>query len=475
MAKPTDKATALRAALALAQAGKTKDARQAFDAALRVWPKDPDVLILAGAARAQGDDPAAGLRLIRKALDAQPLRGDGWFQLGVALRASGDMAAAREAFQKAIDYGFDQPAVYGYLGDVLITLDEAQAALDAFDIAANAQPTPAALSNRAQALAALNRFDEAVEAAQAAISGAPNLAPAYVNLGVARAGQGDYEGAYAAYQDALKLAPKSLRARHGAALAKAARHVGDADTQTEIERLFAHDRHDQVALALQAAALAERGAIAESEALQGFERFVRAIHPAPPKPYGSIEDFNAALTAHATGHASLKIAPPSHATRAGEHSGDLTTNDETGVMAAMRRMLTGVVTDIIAALDRDDDHPFIQNAPKKWTLDIWSVVMRRGGHQRAHIHANGWMSGVFYPEVPSDVPAAAPETGEPSGWLEVGRPGDHIGITAAPPIRLFQPKPGRLIVFPSYVHHRTIPLDSDQRRVSVAFDVVPQA
>jgi len=38
-----------------------------------------------------------------------------------------------------------------------------------------------------------------------------------------------------------------------------------------------------------------------------------------------------------------------------------------------------------------------------------------------------------------------------------------------------QPRPGRLVLFPSYLWHGTHALRGDAPRMSVAFDAVPQA
>jgi hypothetical protein len=54
------------------------------------------------------------------------------------------------------------------------------------------------------------------------------------------------------------------------------------------------------------------------------------------------------------------------------------------------------------------------------------------------------------------------------------RVGGLPGWTAAKPpwpVVDVEPVPGRLILFPSYVPHETLPTGSDQTRISVAFDV----
>jgi hypothetical protein len=43
--------------------------------------------------------------------------------------------------------------------------------------------------------------------------------------------------------------------------------------------------------------------------------------------------------------------------------------------------------------------------------------------------------------------------------------------TVEPPITLLKPQKGKVLLFPAYFYHRTLPYDSDERRISIAFDV----
>jgi hypothetical protein len=40
--------------------------------------------------------------------------------------------------------------------------------------------------------------------------------------------------------------------------------------------------------------------------------------------------------------------------------------------------------------------------------------------------------------------------------------------------RAVQPVPGRLVLFPSYTWHGTIPLEASSARTTIAFDAIPQ-
>ena len=112
-------------------------------------------------------------------------------------------------------------------------------------------------------------------------------------------------------------------------------------------------------------------------------------------------------------------------------------------------------------------HPFLASVPESVVVTAWAVVLERGGFQIPHVHPAGWLSGVYYVRVP------APPPGRPhEGWIEFGQPDPALGGEADPPTRLLDPEVGSMVLFPSYVYHRTLPFDTPGPRISIAFDVM---
>ena len=59
-------------------------------------------------------------------------------------------------------------------------------------------------------------------------------------------------------------------------------------------------------------------------------------------------------------------------------------------------------------------------------------------------------------------------------WIGFGKP----GLPTSPALEaehFVEPKPGMLVLFPSYMWHGTIPFSGDQTRMTFAFDLVPKA
>ncbi len=95
----------------------------------------------------------------------------------------------------------------------------------------------------------------------------------------------------------------------------------------------------------------------------------------------------------------------------------------------------------------------------------WSVRLGRGGHHIDHVHAEGWLSSALHVRVPAQL------TGR-QGWLRFGRPGTPT-LPPLAPEHYVRPQPGVLVLFPSSMWHGVEPFESDETRLSCAFDIVP--
>lgn len=97
----------------------------------------------------------------------------------------------------------------------------------------------------------------------------------------------------------------------------------------------------------------------------------------------------------------------------------------------------------------------------------WSVSLNKQGFHANHIHSMGWISSVFYVNLPSDVE----DSTNKSGWLSFGEP-NLKNKEGFPPVNFIKPHVGKLVLFPSYCWHGTVPFQNDENRMTVAFDVI---
>jgi tetratricopeptide (TPR) repeat protein len=116
----------------------------------------------------------------------------------------------------------------------------------------------------------------------------------------------------------------------------------------------------------------------------------------------------------------------------------------------------------------DARHPLLKHRDTGLAFGpSWSVRFTGSGYHAAHFHPNGILSSACYISVPESL-AGDPEK---SGWLEIGRSPPELGMDL-PPLATIEPKPGQLVLFPSFLFHGTRPFTGGER-MSVAFDLVP--
>ncbi len=116
----------------------------------------------------------------------------------------------------------------------------------------------------------------------------------------------------------------------------------------------------------------------------------------------------------------------------------------------------------------DPGHPLLKHRDMGMAFGpSWSVRFTGSGHHAAHFHPGGILSSACYICVPETL---ADEQEKP-GWLEIGRPPVELGLDLEP-LATFEPRPGRLILFPSLLLHGTRSFSGGER-MSVAFDLVP--
>jgi hypothetical protein len=116
----------------------------------------------------------------------------------------------------------------------------------------------------------------------------------------------------------------------------------------------------------------------------------------------------------------------------------------------------------------DPRHPLLKHRNMGMAFGpSWSVRFTGSGHHAAHFHPNGIISSACYIALPETL--ADPK--EKPGWLEIGRPPPEL-LLDLPPLATFEPKPGRLVLFPSFLFHGTRSFTGGER-LTVAFDLVP--
>jgi len=142
--------------------------------------------------------------------------------------------------------------------------------------------------------------------------------------------------------------------------------------------------------------------------------------------------------------------------------------DAAEVLAAARAIATQLTTD-----------RFGKPVRPAWAVQAWANVNGPGDGNIAHYHAGSFWSGTYY--VADGGCAADPALG---GAFEMMDPRGATPAMYAPTLRFagedgqsagsaeaIQPKPGLLVLFPSWLMHQVRPYRGTELRISIAFNL----
>jgi tetratricopeptide (TPR) repeat protein len=217
-----------------------------------------------------------------------------------------------------------------------------------------------------------------------------------------------------------------------------------------------------------AVAYAHLGRSEEARQLIDLDRFVTVTNTHAPAEYARAEAFEEALSGEIARNPTLRPDPIGKATRGGLQTSSDLAFGAGGAMGALIDLIRSAVEAYAAALPEGSDDPFVAARPEKAGLDAWAVVYPGEAYQERHIHAAGWLSGIYYVSVPEITGSDAR-----AGCLALGTLNPFEAKEPPWGVRNIRPMPGQLIMFPSFIPHATIPTKSPGSRICVAFDVVP--
>lgn len=221
--------------------------------------------------------------------------------------------------------------------------------------------------------------------------------------------------------------------------------------------------------AAQTLALARLGQIDAARAQDGWDRFAYRGTLATPAGFDDLDSFNAALAAELLTHRGLRYESYGSAS---EQTWRIDA-PATGEAPRVRQLLDGLAGTIDAHLATlaSDGHPWLRARPGAGVLHSWCVITESTGFETWHVHQFGWLSGVYYVQIPEGI-ATGTDT---AGCIAFGIPEDMVGDAAAQAFggTVVRPNAGTVMLFPSHCYHRTFPHGAAERRICVAFDIWP--
>ena len=116
---------------------------------------------------------------------------------------------------------------------------------------------------------------------------------------------------------------------------------------------------------------------------------------------------------------------------------------------------------------KESKEGFVKSWPNSYNIKAWLVMMKSGGKLDPHMHEHGWLSGSIYINVP-------PKLETDSGNLVLCIDDQESNIEEnIKQKKIIDVETGSLCLFPSSLYHYTIPFESKEDRIVLAFDVIP--
>lgn len=260
-----------------------------------------------------------------------------------------------------------------------------------------------------------------------------------------------------------------LRRQHGIALLQ---DHQPAEAERALTALLRDQPADQRAIAHLGLALAATGDVRGASERLGLHRHVHAIELPPPEGFVDAEQFHAALADDIRRHSQQRWEPAGLAARGAYLSGDLLA-DRTAAIVGFEQRLREAIDAFLASCraqppaQRGHDL-FLAGVPERYRLHVWATQAAQSGYIDTHIHEDSWLSGAYYVELPAAIRADDPDH---AGWIEFGRPYASLPAWPEDALRRVAPQVGTLLLFPSFLFHRTLPYTGAGERISISFDL----
>jgi len=404
-------------------------------------------LALANFEQAQGLDPSQQQLDLARAETLQDLR------------RSGDALAV---YRHVLSRDPLNAAAHDSFNSLLYRLGMEDEFLSSYD---RAPSTPVLQIAKANFLAASDRSLEAYTVFSDLLIREPGNSRAAEGAAAMLTRMGRHDEARRLFESAIARDPNNVDLIFG--FSAALLHRGDPGKAAHLaERGLRLLPNDQLGLALLGTAWRMAGTD-QDEVLNGYDSLIQVFDLAPPEGFKNIDAFNAALASYLD-----ELHPPtreyiSQSLRGGSQTAGSLFGAGHLLIEKLQIRIREAVTRYVAELPDDPSHPFLSRRRNDVKYSgSWSSRLLNGGYHANHIHRGGWISSCYYVRLPRVVTDVQGQ----QGWITFGQPDFDKGPGLR---RAIQPAPGRLILFPSYIWHGTLPFQAETPRMTVAFDALP--
>ena len=397
-------------------------------------------------------------KLYREILKTNPNHANTRNNLGSVLKELGESQKAISCFQKAIEIQSNHAGAYYNLGIVFNELGELQKAISCFQKTIGIQSNHVgAYYNLGNAFRELEESKKAIGYYEKAIQINPNHTYAYNNLGNVFKDLGEHKKAISYFQKTNSIVSKEELLKYSYLL------DGLEDYKKKLEKFVEKETCNRN--------------VAAMAAYVSKKENIKNIYPFCKDPLNFVFINNLKNVSTLTDNFSENLLerlekvhsvwePKTTTTKRGYQTSSNLFNSTDIEILKLQKIIEKQIITYRKVYELSEDY-FIKKWPRKYKFSAWYVKLLKQGHQKPHMHAQGWLSGVFYIKVPKLL-------NKYEGSIKFLLSSYDFPEDKNLPNLIHSPNDFDLVLFPSSLIHQTIPFNSLDGRHSIAFDLIPK-
>ena len=359
-----------------------------------------------------------------KAIKINPDNGKAHYNLGVIYKDSGELQKAKICFKKVIEINPNEQETHNSLGVIFQELGEYQKAKDC--------------------------YEKAIEIK-------PNYGDVYYNLGQLLHERGEYHLAENYFKKAIQIEPNDIRASNSL-LTNLYKMNNQSILFEELDSIINEGKMNAVIGSICSRSEVKYGVKKENPFCNNPLDYVlkKDLNEKYDFKNVIVKCVNNILKDDSISNRVQKLITNGYQT-----AGNLFANRDFDTNEIQK--IIKIEIEKYRLYFKDSKEGFIKNWPTNYNLNGWLISMKKGGKLSAHMHDLGWLSGSIYINVPQ-------KSELESGNLVVCIDENENKNENKKSIDVVT---GSLCLFPSSLLHYTIPFESEENRIVLAFDMIP--
>ena len=437
--------------------GKHNKAKSCYEKAITLNPNNIDILYNLGNIFQKLEEYQKAKDYYEKVIKINSNYTDAYNNLGVVFQKLGKYQKAKNCYEKVITIIPNYAEAHNNLGIMFQKLEEYQKAINCYEKAIQINPIFAdAHNNLGKSFKELGENQKAIDFYEKTIEINPNHLAAQSNLGHLFFEIEEFEKAKNCFKKAIQIKPNDVIISNSL-LISLYKMNNQSILFKELDSRIKNNKMNAVIGSICSRAEVKYGTKKENPFCNDPLNYVLKTDLTEKYDFKNVivKSVNNILKSDIISSRTQKLLTNGYQT-----AGNLFTNEDFDTNEIQKIIHSEI--EKYRLYFKGSKEGFLKNWPTKYSLIGWLINMNKGGKLSPHMHELGWLSGSVYVNVPKKL-------GTDSGNLVVCIDDDeNITNKNKKSINVVT---GSMCLFPSSLLHYTIPFETEEERVVLAFDM----